>query len=1504
MRVTRYNIWQWEALLSDTLQTMQLLSVSKKAFVLVLLFITWPTIANGAVWANWTSVGTDTASNVGVIGNNHSYTYVTTASGTLQDAATSSTANLTHTGEVITGGTADVGSELDGFTDWTDAGWLYPAAAFDDPNGNVGSPADANADILQHAGYTVESAKVHTITFDREVSGVVMAIWSLGGQGDATMRFSEDFVILATASGGGTGGSGLVKGNDNSSGYTITGGNSYGYNGLIQFYGTFGPSRPLQYTITDPEFYFGMSIASTGVALDGDGGDPVELAFSPKLAAPASTADGFTVQVSNYDAAYTWAVSTTAGSAAISNAGLVTVTGLTPEQSATVTVTTTRTGYANGTVTATGSASAAATAPGSPTGVTAVAGNAQATVSWTAPASNGGAAITSYTATAVEDNTKSCTTGDGSTLTCTVTGLTNGTAYTFTVTATNSGGTSAASSASSAVTPTGPALTPTFGTPTSTADGFTVQVSNYDANYTWAVSTTAGSATISNAGLVTVTGLTPEQSATVTVTTTRTGYAGGSATATGSASTGAPGSPTGVTAVAGNAQATVSWTAPASNGGAAITSYTATAVEDNTKSCTTANGSTLTCDVTGLTNGTAYTFTVRATNSAGTGAASTASGCAVIPTGAPSGSSVDANYATVDFSNACNSSIGTGVAAGFEQPYESVLAGVDAVLTVTDAQNLQSAKTNTDGKVSEVDEYFAGNPPGWATDDDGINTEIYSIANTGESLTTYRIDFLRADTLIPITVNNIAITVKDLDDTEFAEFGGINTYTLAQSTSVGVQNSGNNYRFEGTTSETSRSVSSWAEVRYGSANSVTMVLGTTNSQEVGARFGVSFTAASWGNAATNSVTVSEPTYTITYDGNGNDAGNVPAATSGQGALTIASNSGGLSKAGVAFNGWNAKNDGSGLALTPGSSYTPSADMTLYAIYPAANSVPGTPTGVTASAGNAQATVSWTAPASNGGAAITGYTVTSSPGGKQCTTTGATSCIVTGLTNGTAYTFTVTANNSAGTSAASSASSAVTPTGSALTPTFATPTSTADGFTVQVSNYDGAYTWAVSTDAGSATISDSGLVMVTGLTARQSATVTVTTTRTGYASGSASASGRAAIDTDGDGVPDSEDAFPNNPNESADTDGDGVGDNADAFPNDASESVDTDGDGIGNNADTDSDGDGVPDDEDAFPYDATESADSDGDGVGDNADAFPNDATESADSDGDGVGDNADAFPNDASESVDTDGDGIGNNADTDSDGDGVPDDEDAFPYDATESADSDGDGVGDNADVSPNDPTESADADGDGVGDDADAFPNDASESADTDGDGIGNNADPDDDNDGIPDVDDAYPNAVTVATASGVTLQTTPPSEYSSCSVTKEMAVSVVPDRYAPVAEGGTGVGVDFSLSGCSTTAPETLTIEIDLGAAPAEGSVAYKIDADGVWTAIPGATINGSVVTYSITDNDGVLDQNGELGKIRDPMTVARPYSAPLPVPTLPGTLLGLLALVMAGLGWRRLV
>lgn len=84
-------------------------------------------------------------------------------------------------------------------------------------------------------------------------------------------------------------------------------------------------------------------------------------------------------------------------------------------------------------------------------------------------------------------------------------------------------------------------------------------------------------------------------------------------------------------------------------------------------------------------------------------------------------------------------------------------------------------------------------------------------------------------------------------------------------------------------------------------------------------------------------------------------------------------------------------------------------------------VPSAPRTPTASAGNGQATVSWSTPTSNGGSAITGYTVTSS-NGMSCQTTG-TSCTVTGLTPGTTYTFTVTATNAVGTSLASVAASA-------------------------------------------------------------------------------------------------------------------------------------------------------------------------------------------------------------------------------------------------------------------------------------------------------------------------------------------------------------------------------------------------------------------------------------------------------------------------------------------------
>ena len=86
-------------------------------------------------------------------------------------------------------------------------------------------------------------------------------------------------------------------------------------------------------------------------------------------------------------------------------------------------------------------------------------------------------------------------------------------------------------------------------------------------------------------------------------------------------------------------------------------------------------------------------------------------------------------------------------------------------------------------------------------------------------------------------------------------------------------------------------------------------------------------------------------------------------------------------------------------------------------------VPDAPTIGTATAGVSSATVTYTAAATGG--AVTTFTATSTPG--SVTGTGASPITVSGLTNGTAYTFTITGTNTTATGAASAASNSVTPT---------------------------------------------------------------------------------------------------------------------------------------------------------------------------------------------------------------------------------------------------------------------------------------------------------------------------------------------------------------------------------------------------------------------------------------------------------------------------------------------
>jgi putative cell wall-binding protein len=304
--------------------------------------------------------------------------------------------------------------------------------------------------------------------------------------------------------------------------------------------------------------------------------------------------------------------------------------------------------FPNGDSTAVGtivSASGTSIAPGAPGTPVAVGGNAQATVSWSAPTTGGGG-ITGYT---VIPN-PACGGCGGLSPTgtsTTVTGLTNGQAYTFTVTGTNPVGTGPASSASNSVTP---AITAP-GAPTAA----TATAGNTQATVSWTVPTSNGGSAITSytvipnpaCGLctgVTVTGAPPTTSTTVAGLTNGTAYTftvtATNAVGTGAASSpsnsvtpavAAPGAPTAVTATAGNAQATVSWTAPSS--GTTPTSYT---VVPNPAcgGCGGLNPTGVSTTVTGLTNGTPYTFTVTSNPGGGTSAAS----AAVTPT-APSGGS-------------------------------------------------------------------------------------------------------------------------------------------------------------------------------------------------------------------------------------------------------------------------------------------------------------------------------------------------------------------------------------------------------------------------------------------------------------------------------------------------------------------------------------------------------------------------------------------------------------------------------------------------------------------------------------------------------------------------------------------------------------------------------------------------------------------------------------------------------------------------------------------------
>ena len=259
-------------------------------------------------------------------------------------------------------------------------------------------------------------------------------------------------------------------------------------------------------------------------------------------------------------------------------------------------------------------------APGAPRNVVAVPGDGSASVSWIAPSSTGGSPSLEYEVVAFPDGATCTTTGAVS---CVVSGLDNGTTYTFTVTARNDAGASPRSARSAPVKPHTVPGAPVGVTAGSFEDGqsrgswqrpeFDGGVSISDYTVTASPGGRSCTTTGSRGLYCTVIGLVNGTEYRFTVTARNTAGSSppsASVTATPAA---APGAPTAVTATAGDRQASISWTAPATTGGFAIVGYTVTAAPGG-QTCTT--GGAVSCVVSNLQSGRSYAFTVTAANAA------------------------------------------------------------------------------------------------------------------------------------------------------------------------------------------------------------------------------------------------------------------------------------------------------------------------------------------------------------------------------------------------------------------------------------------------------------------------------------------------------------------------------------------------------------------------------------------------------------------------------------------------------------------------------------------------------------------------------------------------------------------------------------------------------------------------------------------------------------------------------------------------------------------------